>query len=789
MTLIYLAATWLAGIAIANSVSAAWWIWLILVVPAGLGLGLARTTRWRTGFGCILALALGAARYSSAVPQFGEDKLASYNGIGFVTVTGFVTEAPDVRDSYILLTVQTDSISLPQNEQKAVSGLVLVQAPRTKTYRYGDPVKVTGDLITPPSDEDFSYREFLARDGIYSMMQYAQVDVTGERQGSGIRAALLDFRSYAHSTILKLLPDPESSLLAGILLGVESGIAPDIREDFNATGAAHIIAISGANMVILAGLLQSTSQRFLPKTGSTIITIAGVVGYAIFVGGDPAVIRAAIMSTLALIATRLGRQTYGLASLSAAAMIITAINPLALWDVGFQLSFMATLGLVLYADPLQRLFGRLLERVVSAETVKELLGALSASVLVTIAAQITTAPIMAYYFERFSAVSLPINLLIVPVQSYIMVLGGLGVLFAMVIWPLGQLLAWGSWLLLAYTVWVVRLGASLPGASVPIGPLSPLTVAAIYVLILGITWLRSQPPDERSKWQSAFAGAMSAKFALFGGGMVAAFLFTTAASMPDGRLHVTFLDLGDGTATLIETPSGRHILVDAGGSGRGLSTAMGRELPFWDRSIDLLIVTQPTRSHLSGLLQVLDRYNFEAILTNGAPGDSDVAGAVWSKLAARGTPLLTAQPGMRVVIEDGLTLTVLTDSSGAADDPSDPGTPVVALLVYKDARILLTGDLSAENETQLLASYEPIHATLLVAARGGHRDVSSEAFLEAVDPQVIVLAVGANHQGGLPHPEALERLQATGATVYRTDQQGSIRISTDGQQLWVETDW
>jgi competence protein ComEC len=470
-------------------------------------------------------------------------------------------------------------------------------------------------------------------------------------------------------------------------------------------------------------------------------------------------------------------------------MILTAINPLTVWDVGFQLSFMATLGLVLYVDPLQKAFAKLLERIAPADTAKQIMGAISDSVLVTIAAQIMTAPIMVYHFERFSTVSLPVNLLIVPVQSYIMILGGVGVLLAMIIWPIGQLLAWGSWLLLAYTVRVVQFGASLPGASVPIGPISPLTVAALYALIFGMTWLRSQPPEERVKWQSTFAGALSAKFALFGGGLVAALLFTTAASMPDGRLHVTFLDLGDGTATLIETPSGRHILVDAGGSGRGLSTALGRELPFWDRSIDLLVVTQPTRSHLSGLLQILERYNFEAVLTNGAPGDSEVAGAVWGELTADGTLVLTAEPGMAIAIEDGLQLNVLAGNSGVVEDASDPGTPVVVMLVYRDARILLTGDLSTEHETQLLGSDEPIHATVLQVPRGGHRDASSEAFLKAVDPQVVVLAVGAGNRAGVPHPETIDRLQAMGAMVYRTDLQSNIRINTDGQQLWVETDW
>lgn len=789
MALLYLAAAWLTGIAIAKSVSAAWWVWLLFGLGAGAGLLLWRREQWWTGFGCVLLCALGAARYSSAIPSPGEANLSAYNGIGFVTLTGFISEAPDVRDTQVLLTVKAESLTLPGGETRSTTGLVLVQAPRTKTYQYGDPVTATGELREPPSEEEgFSYRDWLARKGIYSLMQYAQVSVSGERQGSPIRARLLDFRAYAHQTIQRLLPDPESSLLAGIILGIESGIAPEVRDAFATTGTAHIIAISGANLAILGGLLINATRRFLPQTGSIAVTITGIVLYSIFVGGDPAVLRAAVMTTLGLVATLLGRQTYGLASLGFAALLLTAINPMLLWDVGFQLSFMATLGLILYSEPIQRMVGAGLQRLLSAETAQKIVGALSDALLVTIAAQLTTAPIMAYYFKSFSIVSLPVNLLIVPVQPLIMILGGLGTLLAMIVWPVGQLLAWGSWLLLSYTIGVVEFGASLPFASTSVETLSAGAVFALYAAMFGITWLRLQPETDRQRWLTSAFGTAGIKVGALSGILIASLLGSAAVSMPDGKLHITFLDLGEGSATLIETPSGRHILVDGGGSGRALSAALGDELPFWKRTIDVLIVTQPSQPHLSALLPVVERYKIQAVISNGAHGGSELASVIWTNFQAQGTSEVIAQPGMQIVIDDGVTLTILAPAGHVPDNLSDPGQPVVVMLTYGDARILLAGDIDQAEEMRLLASTYPLSATILQIPAGGHRDGSSEPFLNAVNPQVSVIAVGAESRAGLPHTETLERLQGMRSLLYRTDLQGDVQITTDGSFLWIQTE-
>lgn len=790
MQLVYLVAAWLFGIALAQSVNAPLWLWIVIGVLALVGLFLARRlSYWRLAFGCALLFVLGAARLVLAIPRLDENDLAAYNDQGFVVIEGLIVDAPEVRDTTVNLRIQAETLTLPDGEQRTVKGMVLVEAPRTEDYRYGDPVRARGDLRTPPEWGDFSYRDSLAREGIYSLMRYADVSVIGPRRGNPIRAALLDFRDVAHHAIIRLLPDPQASLLAGILLGIESGISPDVRAAFNAVGATHIIVISGSNLAILAGLIQNVARRFVREGWAAGITIVSVLAYTLFVGGDPAVVRAAIMTSLGLIATRLGRQTYGLASLSFAALLMTAINPYTLWSVSFQLSFLATLGLILYVEPLQAVLTKGLSKLFTAERAHQIVAATSDAFVVTVAAQITTTPIMAYYFGRFSILSLPVNFLIIPAQTPVMVLGGLGVLASLIVWPVGQLLSWGSWLFLSYTWVIVSNAARLPFASLGVGDISPLTVWGVYGIMLALTIIARADREQRAKWGDWLKQALNIKLISSAGLMLAALLMIATFALPDGRLHITFIDVGAGMATLIETPSGRQILVDGGGSGRRLSVALGSSLPFWDRRLDLLIITQPTDRHISGLGNVLGRYRFDAVMTNGVWPDTESAQALREMLTEQNTPEIIAIPGMRVSVGDGVTLEVLhTQTTQPLEDEADPGESVVILVRYENLRVLLTGDLSADGEVALLGDSLPLSATVLQVARSGDNATTSEAFLAAAQPQVAILPVEAGNRFGLPDVETLTRLQAANVRLYRTDQVGTIRLTSDGVYLWVSSD-
>ncbi len=792
MLLPLLVAAWLVGIAISRLADVPWWLWLILLPPSVIGIIIARPKKtslnWRSVFACGIAFSLGAVRLAVAMPTFGDGDLAAYNEQGFVTIEGLIIDGPDVRDTHVNLRVRAETLTLDEGEPFPVKGIVLVQAPLVGAYRYGDPVTITGELLTPPESDDFSYRDYLARQGVHSMMQYTQIEVTGPRRGNPIRAVMLDFRATAHRTIMRLLPDPQASLLAGILLGIETGISPEVRDAFNAVGATHVIAISGSNLAILGGLIMSLTRRFMRERRAAAITIVGILTYAVFVGADAAVLRAAIMVALGLVAAQLGRQTWAFASIAFAALLMTVINPLTLWDVGFQLSFLATLGLVLYVDPLQNWLAKGLSKLLSADNAQQIVAAISDAFVVTVAAQITTTPIMAYYFGRFSVLSLPVNFLIIPAQTPLMVLGGLGVIAALLVWPLGQILTWGSWVFLSFTLWVVRIFARLPFASLEIGQTAAIWIWAIYGIMFGLTYLAYQPEDKRAMWRERLAQAFSIKVVGFAGLLIAVLLFAAVWALPDGKLHVTFIDVGDGVATLIQTPTGRDILVDAGGSGRQLSTALGDSLPFWDRHVDLLILSQPTKTHMGGLLPVLERYRVDAVMTNGVRGDSELNAALWAKLEEQGAQEVIAQPGTRIDVGDGVLLTVLyTQAAPLPDGEDGSGEPVVLMLTYGDARILLTGDLTGESEAALLAGDWPLDSTVLQVPARGHRAVSGEDFLNVVNPQINVLPVNAGNRYGLPHPETLSRLEALDASLYRLDQSGSVELITNGRELSIRT--
>jgi competence protein ComEC len=344
------------------------------------------------------------------------------------------------------------------------------------------------------------------------------------------------------------------------------------------------------------------------------VAIGGIALYTLLVGADAAVVRAAIMGGLFVLALYLGRQSEVRTSLIFAAIVMTAINPYVLWDVGFQLSFAATAGLIWLAPLLERTAERPLAALVGAGHVRGGMRLLSAALLVTLAAQIATGPLIVYHFGRLSAISLLTNLLILPVQPMVMLAGGLATLVGMVWLPAGQFLGWLAWLPLAWTVWVVDWTAAAPFASVSLGHFSPWLLAAIYAGLAAVVWWasRAQPEGEIESASQPVGGPRalraSTRMVFAAGAVIVALVWLAAAALPDGRLHVAFLDVGQGDAILITTPGGRQILIDGGPSATTTLWEMGQHMPFWDRSLDVVVNTHPEADHLTGLPEVLRRY-------------------------------------------------------------------------------------------------------------------------------------------------------------------------------------
>ncbi|MCD6290622.1 MAG: DNA internalization-related competence protein ComEC/Rec2 [Anaerolineae bacterium] len=805
MTLIYWTGAWLAGIAIAHWLWQLGWLtcnrpspalWIALV-GGNLAAAIGRQPRLRDTRRLMLAalfLLLGIWRYQSHPmwPCLTPDNLAYYNGDAhtraWVTVEGMVVDDPDVRDRYTGLRVRADRITI-NGVRRQVTGLVLVRAGRFSEYAYGDRVRATGLLEAPPRFEDFDYRAYLARQGIRSIMPRPRVRRLARGGGSPFWHVLYEIRHHAQRNIARLLPEPEASLLTGILLGVEAGIPRDLYNAFNATATSHIIVISGFNITIIAGLLMASLHRLLGHRLATPLVLGGIATYVLLVGADAAVTRAGIMGALGVIALQLGRQSTAIISLAASALFMTALNPLTLWDIGFQLSSMATLGLILFVPPLQATAERWTIRLLGDAWTHRIVPFLNDGIIVTLAAQITTAPLVVYYFRRLSLISLLTNLLILPIQPYIMTWGGAAVLLAFVpgLRLIAQAIAYIPWLCLAYTVWVVETTARMPLASLNIGRFHPMFLGSYYIG-LGVLMVAMHRGVEWRLWARRLTHHLPSKVATGILSIAAILVWIGAIQGPDGLLHVFFLDVGQGDAILIQTPSGHQVLIDGGPSPAQLAWQLGRHMPFWDRGIDIVALTHPDSDHMNGLVPLADRYQIGMVIGSPITDRSPEARPWLTTLRHHHIRREIAQRGARIHMGDGVWLDVLHPPAHLLlnTQADDNNNSLVVRLGYGHICVLLTGDAEREAELSMITSGQPLRCPILKVSHHGSAGATSPEFLAAVMPQIAIFQVGRDNPFGHPAPAVLKRLAHT--RIYRTDRDGTIELITDGVHIWLRTE-
>ncbi|MBN1260700.1 MAG: ComEC/Rec2 family competence protein [Anaerolineae bacterium] len=774
--LVAFTAAWAFGIMIAQAaLFSPLWVLPLLPVAATVHFGWRHDRRAQLVIWALVGLLLGVGRYQLLRDAIDAGHVALYNDAGELTFTGVVVREPDRRDTYTNLRVASEQVYFGEQTVLTVHGDVLIKAPTYTAAFYGDRVIVTGTLETPPAYDGFSYKDYLARQGVYSIVPRAAVTVTESHQANRLLERLLRFKRHALETLLALLPEPQASLLAGILLGVETGIPEDLNDAFAATGTSHIVAISGFNLTIVAGVWAALARRMVGRRAELPMSLSGIWLYTLLVGGAAAVSRAAVMASVALVARHAGRRVHGPTSLAAAVLAMSAWNPHILWDLGFQLSLAATVGLVLYADPLAQAFTRFLKRFARPERAERIVGWLNDALIVTLAAQLTTTILIVARFQRLSLITLITNFLILPAQSFLMASGGLALAAGLIWLPLGQALGWLAWVFLTYTIEIVNLTARVPLASTPMAGIT-LPVVWGYYAVLGLaSWWWSLSRDMRRlrlerlralpAWQLAAAGAL----VIVTGGLL--------VTRPDGQLHVHVLDVEKGDAILIETPAGQQVLVDGGGDAARTLSQLGRHMPFWDRRLDGVICTSPDDERLGGLIPVLERYRVHWVVVGPEIGSGDRYERWQSLLDEREAATVTGLwSGSTWDLDTGVTLHVLWPPS------SETSGPLVMHLTHGDVRVLLAGDATTIVEEGLVMTWgDALRAHVLLTPRHGARTAATPAFLQAVRPETALVSVGGEGASA----QVLARL--LDVPVFRTDLHGSIEVVSDGVSFDVRT--
>jgi len=403
---------------------------------------------------CLIFLVLGIWRHQVVELKIKNDELRKYNDLEQnITLLGTVVKEPDVRGNSIKLTIKVSQV---QGEvgPSPVDGKVLATANRYPEYQYGDKLKITGELKTPPVFEDFNYKNYLRKEGIYSLIYYPEIEVyrgpssvTDRGRASVVYAKILGFKNKLRESIFQNLSPPQSSILGAMLLGDKSRIPEDLKEKLNIAGVRHITAVSGMHVAILTTILMSLLLGLgLWRGQAFYFSIILISLFIIMTGFQPSGIRAGIMGGLFLLGQKLGRKSISPRTIVMAAALMLAINPLLLLDdVGFQLSFLAVLGII-YLTPT---FNNWLK------FIPKKLAALKNILAMTLAAQIFTLPILIYNFGRISLVAPLTNILILPILYWIMLLGFIFGLVGIFWQFLGWILSWPVWFLLTYLIKVV----------------------------------------------------------------------------------------------------------------------------------------------------------------------------------------------------------------------------------------------------------------------------------------------------------------------------------------------
>jgi competence protein ComEC len=808
MWLLYTSCAWVAGIFLGSKIGLPLFAIAFGLIPFALipFLRSKRNILIVAGL-CLFTLLGGGLHFPSNLPPADEHSLRSYNDLGIVEIQGMVAEEPDVRDRYCLLTFSVSEINV-NGEKEEVSGTALIRVPRYPTYYYGDVLKVTGVLETPLQFEDFDYKSYLARQGIYSIIYYPGVEVLELGQGSKPLQGIYSLRERLSASLTRALPEPQGSLAQAILLGLRGNIPDFLYEAFSRTGAAHLLAISGLHISIIIAMFLSFGILVFGRQRSIYIwlTLAITWLYALLAGMHPPIIRAAIMGSLFLIAEYLGRQRSAIIALAFAAAVMVGVQPNLLWTVSFQLSFMAMAGLILLY-PYFQAWGRkgVASLFESRERIVAVGNMLTDVFAATLAAIVAVGPLIAYNFGVVSLVALPATFFSLPALPFIIVTTALVAFLGLFTLLAAQILGWLAWLFLSYLVLVVQGFDTLPYSSLEVSSVSTWYIWGYYAILAVVIALlnrRKQLADFSSKLASGIKKitkgipkprlGFSTKWLILPLLVIAILVWSVALTMPDDKLHVSFLDVGQGDAILIQTPNGQDILIDGGPDFQKINLELSEKLPFWDRTIDLVVCTQPQADHVTGLVEVLQRYKVKQVLEPGVSYNSSIYQEWLNIVEDKGIEYNIARAGQEIDLGNGIELEVLNPPQDFFEETSHDidNNGVVLRLTWGKVSFLFTADIREEVEFELIGQRANLRSTVLKVAHHGSGTSTTSQFLVAVDPELAVISVGSDNPFGHPGPEVVERLidRVGEDNVYRTDEDGTVEFVTDGERLWVRAD-
>ncbi len=649
----------------------------------------------------------------------------------------------------------------------------------TFEYKLGEELVVEGHIrplraVLAAGTGGAGYRRWLRSEGVDAVLLANAVRPTGRRRG-GVAGLFDGIRVRAERALAAGIPQQPAALMRGMVLGGDEQFAPQLQDDFRAVGLSHIVAVSGANVMLLAVLVAAVCGALGVGFRARFWLALACIGiYVPLCGAGASVVRAGVMGVAALCAVHLARGVSRAYTLLLAALALLLLNPRAPEDVGAQLSFAAVLGLMAFAAPLQHgLRGRFGWPSWLAE-----------AAAATAAATIATTPVSAFQFGHVSLIALPANVLAAPVIGPIVWIGSVVALAGQIaVWPAALLNALAGFML-AYLIELSHALAGVPGAQVGLAMGMWGLVASSLFLVLGafavhrggvsrlrelrlLERVREALPRRLPGMSGAAAGAVSV-LAL----AVVAWQVPQSASAPPHRPAIVFFDVGQGDSQLLLGSNGCEVLIDGGPRGSGIA---GRLERLGVHRLELVVATHSAADHHGGLLDALEagRLQVDHFIAGGLPSTDRSYGELIERMRAQGASIGEAAAGASWRCGD-LALNVLgpAPSRPGQRPPDEPNTRAAVVEATVGATTLLT---SGDAESPQLLPLPLGHVDVLKVSHHGSEDEGVARVLDRLRPQVAVIQVGAHNAYGHPRAEVLSALAGV-PTVKRTDRDGTVVV-------------
>ncbi|MFQ5596993.1 MAG: DNA internalization-related competence protein ComEC/Rec2 [Nitrospiria bacterium] len=660
-------------------------------------------------------------------------------------------------------------------------------------FEYGDRLEMVIRLRRPrqfQNDGSFQYadyRERLGSAGIANVSHIKSLKKVGEG-GYGVLKRFFRWREKLRRRIIASMGDPAAPLLLAFVLGDTAYLSDEVREAFASAGVAHLLAVSGTHLSLVSLLVFASIRALLlhlpppmllrlslwkmPSQWAVLPSAAVAIFYACLAGAKIGTLRALTMILVYLVSVWIGRSRDAVVSLSLAALLIVVFQARAIFEISFQLSFIAVLSIILMMEE-----GKERPPADTGETPPSFFQRVMKRrarplFLSTIAASLGTAPLTLYYFHQFSWVGLLSNLILLPLAGCIMVPLALMTMIGTLIVETGlPFVVFQEWLW-SFFYRLVIFFAAFPGAGVHFAS-PPLALMVLYYL----------------GFFSLIGGKGRRKrYLIIVASILLVFLGWGGLRMPPNGLRVTFIDVGQGDAALIEFKNGKTMLIDG---GTRIAGKFGVAPHLWERrirKIDFLVGTHPQRDHIGGFSDLIRRFEVGEVWTNGQINDSPAFQALGASIRKHGVLHRMMSKADGVMNIEGCLLRFLNPGVKASfrGESANNRSLVLHLGCPSFARgafsILFTGDIEKAMETMLVETSSSLHSEVLKVPHHGSRSSSSRPFISAVSPGIVVLSAGAGNPYRHPHPEILSHYQAAGAEIFRTDRHGAVTISLEREE-------